>query len=341
MSRKISGLVICLIVSVFCLCGCDYYDMQISNTGSSTIILRLANNLSSEHPTSIACDKFAELVRIYSGDEIKIICYHNAELGSEPSAVEQIEIGGIDFARVSLSSLTDIEPSFNVLSLPYIYENETHMWNVLNGNIGKYLLSTENLSEHNISGLCWYTAGSRCFYSRYPLDKGVESLKDMRIRSLDSQLFQDTVKALGAEPVTLPFSDIYSELLLGNIDGAENNFPSYVSSKHYQAAPYIILDDHFRIPEMIIASDNTMQSLTQEQRNAIRKAARETTDFQVELWNEYEQQSVGEAADNGCVIVNPTEQQKAEFRKCVEEIKEQYEEDYSDLIEKIENTPAE
>ncbi|MGN0606488.1 MAG: TRAP transporter substrate-binding protein [Oscillospiraceae bacterium] len=329
-----------LLVSVLCLCGCTY-NSQHSTSYSHSIVLRLANNLSPEHPTSVACDKFAELVEEYTDGEIRIICYHDSQLGSESSTIEQLEIGGIDFVRTSISSLTDIEPSFNVLSLPYLYENDTHMWNVLNGNIGKYLLSTSNLSEHNISGLCWYTAGSRCFYSNSPLDNGIESLKGMRIRSLESQLFQDTISELGAEPLTIPFADVYSAILLNDVDGAENNFPSYVSSKHYQVAPYIILDEHFRLPEMIVAAETTMKSLTQEQRNIIRKAARETTDLQIQLWNDYEQQAIGEAIDNSCIIINPTEQQKMEFKSAVKELKEKYTENYSDLMQKIENTPAE
>lgn len=337
MTKKTILSIISLTVIIL-LCGCEHYN---ESSASQPIILRLANNLAEDHPTSVACENFAQRVNQYTDGKIKVICYHNSELGSETETVEQLEIGGIDFVRTSVSSLTDIEPACNVITLPYIYENETHMWNVLNGNIGKYLLTTQNLANHNMTGLCWYTAGSRCFYSTQPLDKGIESLKNMKIRSIDSSIFRDTISSLGAHPVTMPFNEVYREFMIGNIDGAENNFPSYISSNHYLAAPYIILDNHIMMPEMIIAANSTMQELTQKQRDSIRLAAIESTEIQIQLWTEYEQKCINTAVESGCTIITPTDKQKQEFKDAVKEIKKQYEESNGGMLKKIEETPKE
>lgn len=339
----LSSLTVILgVIAVICFSGLSLNDLIYipeQPDPEQVTVLRLANNHTEDYPTSLACDYFAELVYEKTNKNIKILCYHNSELGDETSTVSQLEIGGIDFVRVSLAPLANFDSTLNVLSLPYLYENDAQMWNVLNGEIGKSFLNSPQLDSNGITGLCWYTGGSRSFYSDQPLDNGLESLQGLRIRTQESQLLQDTVRALGAVPVPMTFENVYSALLTDKIDGAENSIPSYVSTQHYQNAKYIMLDEHSRIPEMIIASKTTMNSLSEEYQQIIKECAQESTLKQIELWSEYEKQSLDVAVENDCIIITPTEEQKAEFKNAVQGVKEKYSEQFGDLITQIENTP--
>jgi tripartite ATP-independent transporter DctP family solute receptor len=331
-----------LFTAVLCT-GCDENSSVFANNEysvqSDEIVLRLANNHVDDYPTSKACDYFAQLVEERTDGKIKILCYHNSALGDEASTLKQVQLGGIDFVRVSVSLLAEYDTNLNILSLPYLYENSNHMWSVLNSETGDYFLNSTQLIKNGFEGLCWYTGGSRNFYSTQPLDNGIESLKGLKIRTQESELLQDTVSALGADAVPMKFEDVYAALVTGKIDAAENNIPSYISTQHYKDAKYMILDEHSSIPEMIVVSKTTMDNLNHEQQEIIKECAKESTEKQIELWNEYENECLETAISEGCTIITPTEEQKEEFKEAVQAVKDKYSAGYEDLIKKIENTP--
>lgn len=340
MKKFFSRLLIPVLSAIFCTaCSLSDFIYIPEKQQKNYTVLRLANNHEADYPTSIACDYFAELVEQETNGKIKIICYHNCALGDEASTIEQLKLGGIDFVRAPVSLLSSYDPDLNVLTLPYLYENDTQMWNVLKGSIGDSLLSCEKLAENNMVGLCWYTAGSRSFYSSVSLENGLDSIKGLKIRTQDSSILRDTIEALGADAVTINFEDVYSALLTSKIDGAENNIPSYVSTQHYKAAKYFLADEHSRVPEIIAASKSTMDSLPEDYQEIIKQCAVKSTEKQIQLWNEYEQQSLKTAEENGCIIITPTEEQKAELKNAVKGIKDAYSDEYGDLISKIENMP--
>lgn len=340
MKKFFAKLIIPVFSALFCTaCSVSDFVYIPENTQNDYTVLRLANNHEADYPTSVACDYFAELVEKETDGKIKIICYHDCGLGDEASTVEQLRLGGIDFVRVPVSLLSSYDPAMNVLTLPYLYENDTHMWNVLKGSIGDSFLNSEKLAENNMTGLCWYTAGSRSFYSSVSLENGLESIRGLKIRTQDSPMLRDTVEALGADSVAINFEDVYSALLTSKIDGAENNIPSYVSTQHYKAAKYFLADEHSKVPEIIAASKATMDSLSADYQEIIRQCALKSTEKQIELWKEYEQESLKTAEESGCIIIIPTEEQKEKLRNAVKSIKEAYSEEYGSLIEKIENMP--
>lgn len=333
-----------LILSTAFLCtSCDMNDIFLIDENysikSDEIVLRLANNHVEDFPTSKACDYFAQLVEERTDGKIKILCYHNSALGDEVSSLKQVQLGGIDFARVSISLLAEYDPNLNLLSLPYLYENSDHMWNVLGSETGDSFLNSTQLMKNGFEGLCWYTAGSRNFYGIQPLDNGIESLKGLKIRTVESQLVKDTVSALGANALPMKFEEVYPALVTGKVDAAENNIPSYISTQHYQIAKYMILDEHLSIPEMIVVSKTTMDNLNHEQQEIIKECAKESTQKQIELWNEYEKECLETAIAAGCTIITPTDEQKAEFKEAVQSVKDKYSKGYEDLVKRIENTP--
>ena len=193
-------------------------------------VLTYAENQAEDYPTTQGAYKFAELVYEQTGGRVEIQVNAGGVLGDEKTVIEQLQFGGVDFARVSLSPLAEFVPKLNVLQMPYLYTGADHMWKVLEGPIGDDFLNSFDGS--GLIALSWYDAGARSFYNSIkPIEK-LEDIKGMTIRVQESELMSDTVRALGAVPVPMIYGEVYSGLQTGKVDGAENNWPSYESAGH-------------------------------------------------------------------------------------------------------------
>ena len=214
--------------------------------------------------------------------EIVIEVFYDAALGDEKSVIEQMQFGAIDFTRVSLSSLAEFNRMLNILQLPYLYRDSKHMWTVLNGTIGDLFLNC--VSENDLIGLSWFDAGARNFYNSVRPIRNISDLQGLNIRVQESQQMMDMVSALGANPIPMSYGDVYSGLLTGTIDGAENNWPSYESTSHYEVAKYYVVDEHTRVPEMQMISAHLWNKLSIKDKLVIKQAAKESAEYERFLW---------------------------------------------------------
>lgn len=294
------------------------------------IILRLANNHVPDYPTSRACDYFAELVEERTGGRIRILTYHSAQLGDEKTTVSQVMYGGIDLARVSTALLTDFDSELIALQMPYLYADTDHMWRVLNSEIGDSFL--EGMEMMGVEGLCWYDAGARNFYTVRPV-VCLADLQGVKIRVQESSFMVDLISALGAIPVEMPFSQVGMALKEGVVEGAENNFSSYISTRNYLYAKCMILDEHVRIPEVIIMNKQVMENLDEADQEIIRQAAKDSSEKQRELWDaaEEENRRIVEAA--GTIAFDLLD--KKEFIERVQPLYQKYGGDYQEIFEQI------
>jgi len=250
------------------------------------VILRLAETHAKDYPTTKGDYKFAELVKERSKGRIQIEVYPGSQLGQEKAVIEQVQFGAIDFTRVSISPLAAFAPLMNALQMPFLYRNVDHMWKVLNGPIGQELLAS--LDSANFVGLGWFESGSRSFYnSKRPVSKP-EDLQGLKIRVQESELMVGLVNAFGAVATPMPFGEVYSALQTGVIDGAENNWPSYFSTSHFEVAKFYTLNEHTRVPEIIIGSKISMSKLSAADQAIIKQAAKDAVDYPRAEWAAYE-----------------------------------------------------
>lgn len=320
-----------LLVSLL-LCGCMGVKPE---DKPPLLILRYADNQPEDYPTTKAALYFADLVRERTRGKIRIRVYADGELGDEISVLEQVRFGGIDFARASVASLSELSPQIEVLSLPFLFRNAEHMWKVLDGDIGgDFLRSTRSA---RLVGLSWYDAGARSFYSRTPIST-LEDLKGLNIRVQESEMMRRTVALLGANPVKLPYNDVYSAIMMQRVDGAENNLPSYASSGHCEAAPYFLQDEHSRLPEMQLMSTVAMDKITQideEYLTIIQACAKESAAYERMLWQEQSIAFLDEVLKKGCVITKLDETQREHFRERMQPLYDSLPEEEQILVRKI------
>lgn len=295
-------------------------------------VLTYAENQTPDYPTTEGGERFAELVRERTRGRIEILVYPDAALGEEVSVAEQLKYGGIDFARMSLSTLTHYSDMANVLLMPYLYENPDHMWRVLDGKAGETVAAS--FEGTGLVPLSWYDAGARSFYANIPI-RSPGDMKGRNIRVQEVPLMEELVRKLGAVPVPISYTDVYSALQTGKADGAENNFSSYETMRHYEVAKYFVVDEHMRAPELQMASAVTMSKLSEEDREIIFACARESAEYERMLWKEHEKRAREKVVSQGCEIIELTPEEKHAFRDAVAPLYEEYCGDYMDLIREI------
>ena len=305
-----------------------------SSQQEKPLILRYAENQPEDYPTSKAAKAFAELVAQRTGGRVKVLVYSGAELGAEQSVIQQMQFGGVDFSRVSLSQLAEYEPELSVLQLPYLYSDAQQMWRVLDGSIGDEFLAM--LDGMDLVGLSWFDAGVRSFYTR----EKAATLADLQgkvIRVQESDMMSEMVSDMGAVPVQVVYSQVYAALHNGRIDGAENNWPSYEAMGHYEVAPYFLKNEHTRVPEIQIASRAALEKLAGLDSSfpgIVRGCARDSANVERRLWAEREAQAEEDMRAWGVEVTTLSEAEMQKFRAAVRPMYERFAEQ-AELIRQI------
>ncbi len=310
-------------------------QIPLAGANSENIILKAADDHELSYPTTMGLVRMGELLKEWTGGRITVQVYASAQLGSERETIEQTQLGAIDINRVNINPLTHIEPALKVLSLPYIFRDNEHMHAVVDGPIGKELM--EKLESSGLIGLGYYDSGQRSFYNSVRPIKGIEDLEGLKIRVQKAEIMQDMVSAVGAEPIRLAFEEVYTGLQTGVINGAENNFPSWITKGHYEVAKYYTINEHVRTPEIILFSKKTWDRLNEDDRTLIRKAAEESVPYQRRLWKEKVEESVCKAIGAGCEIV--AEIDRTPFVEAMKPVYEKHAADLGDYVERIRSIP--
>lgn len=296
-------------------------------------VFTYAENQASDYPTTLGGQYFAKLVEERTDGRIRILVQHSGERGTETEVLDQLKYGGVDFARLSLSVLTEYINELSVLQLPYLYRDSDHMWKVLDGEIGNSFLSVISRSE--LIGLSWYDAGARNFYATEKPITCLEDIDGMTIRVQESNMMADVIACLGGTALKEDYAQVYSLLERGKVQGAENNWPSYESTAHYEVAKYYTVDEHTRVPEIQVCSRHIWEKLTKEEQKIILECARESAIYQRELWKERETKAKETAIAAGTEVIELSDEEKEKFREAVMPVYEKYCGQYLELVEKI------
>lgn len=295
-------------------------------------VLTYADNQPAGYPTTQGAERFAQLVQERTGGRVVIQVHSDAEYGTEQEIWEQLALGGVDFARLSLAIAADDLPKLNVLQLPYLYRDAAHMWRVLDGALGEDFL--QEFTRRELVGLSWYDAGARSFYAKQPI-RSLNDLAGTTVRVQDSQIVLDMMKLLGSQPVTFAYSDVYSAFQTGKIDAAENNWPAYYRMDHYKVAPYYTVDEHSRVPEVQLASGRTWVQLPEEYQTILRQCARESAQYERQLWTEEEARARQSVLAASCREITLSEEELEAFRTLVQPLYARYCGEELELVEAI------
>jgi tripartite ATP-independent transporter DctP family solute receptor len=295
-------------------------------------VLKLAHGLDPSHPVHRAMEFMAERVRENSRGKLEVQIYPSEQLGSEQQCVELLQIGSLAMTKVSAAILEGFTDNYKVLGLPYIFRSKEHAFKVLDGEIGEeFLNSTEKFW---IKGLCFYDAGSRSFYTlKRPIETPAD-LAGLKIRVMKSQTAMQLVSAMGGSPTPVSWGELYTALQSGVVDGAENNPPSFYTSRHYEVCKYYSINEHTMVPDVLIISTKVWNSLSEEQQGWLHDAIKESVEVERRYWAESEAEALQKVKAAGVEVNYPD---KGPFEERVQQLLESYKSDpeiYS-LIQRI------
>jgi tripartite ATP-independent transporter DctP family solute receptor len=286
------------------------------------------------YPTVAAVESLGKKLEAATQGRFGVQMYAAMQLGGEKEAIEQAQLGAIQLARVSVGTLGPVIDDLNVFNLPFLFRDTAHMEKVIDGDIGTELLDkVTNNDKAGLVGLCWMDAGARSIYDTKKPIKTIDDLKGMKIRVIGNPMFVDMMNALGGNGVAMGYDQVFSALQTGVVDGAENNPPSYVFDNHYQVAKYYTLTQHLIVPEMLVLSRKTWDSLSKDDQALVKKLGREAQLEERDLWNKYETAALEKAKAAGNQIIEVAD--KKPFQDAVKPVWDKYGPRFAEMIKRV------
>ena len=275
--------------------------LAICATSAAAREFRAADTQTEDYPTVQALRYMGALIAERTGGRHEIKVFHSRQLGEEKETIEQTRAGAIDLNRTNVAPIGNFVPAMNVLAMPFLFRSIEHMQKVLDGPIGNEILNS--FEPYGFVGLAFYDSGARSIYNAVRPVKSIADLKGLRIRVQQSELMSQMIRSLGAEPVELPYGQVLTGLATRLIDGAENNWPSFVTTDHYKYAGYYTLTEHTMSPEVLVISLKAWRSLSADDQQIFREAAQRSSQFMREKWRDLEDQSQHKAEAAGITVV--------------------------------------
>ncbi len=303
-----------LLLVIFFFSACS--DEKKSN------VIKLAHGLDVNHPVHKGMVYMAEILEEDSKGELTIQIYPNSQLGSERECLELLQIGSIGMTKVSGAVLEAFDPDLRIFGIPYIFQDREHFYRTIDGPIGEELLLAAE--KFWLRGLTYFDAGARSFYTRNKPIHTPEDLANLKIRVQESNTAMQMVSSLGGMGTPLAWGELYTALQQGVVDGAENNTPSLLTSRHYEVCDYYTLDEHTYVPDLLMISKMVWDELTEQEQEWLNKAADEAAIYQRKLWQQAEIDDLAQIEASGTTVIYPD---KAKFAEKVEPMYELYKND--------------
>lgn len=269
----------------------------------TTKTLRLGHALDTQHPVHKAMVILGEELKKQSQGKLLLNIYPSGQLGGERECLELLQIGSLDITKVSAAVLENFIPEYKVFSVPYMFRDKAHTFSVFDSEIGESLLLKGE--KFRLRGLTFYDAGSRSFYMKENPIKAPSDLKGKKIRVQKSNMAVAMVNDLGGSPTPISWGELYTALQQGVVDGAENNPPSFYTSKHYEVCKFYSLDEHTAVPDVLLIGTDTWSRLNEQEKEWVKQAVKVSTAVQRKLWAASEKESLVAVEKAGVQIIYP------------------------------------
>lgn len=278
--------------------------------------ITLAHGLDPSHPVHRAMVEMGRVLDEESGGTMTLEIYPSEQLGSERECLELLQIGSLDMTKVSAAVMENFAPAYRVLSAPYVFRDDAHRVAALDGDVGREILRSS--APRRLLGLGFYDAGSRSFYTRDRAIREPADLVGLKIRTQESPSAMALVRALGGAAAPIAWGELYTALQQGVVDGAENNPPSFHLARHFEVAPYLSLDEHTSVPDVLLVGTPLWGRLDARRREWLQTAVDASVGVQRRLWREATEAALADVAAGGVEIVRPD---KRPFARATEELR--------------------
>lgn len=311
-----SALLFLLAMGLIMLSGCGGQSKggASGSADSKTVVLKLGHIQSENDLWQQGALKFAEEVEKKTNGQVKVQVYPNSTLGGDRDMAEGLQVGAVDFALIA-GVLGNFEPSFQILELPYLFDNEEQFRKAIYGPIGQEL-TDRLLKRANIRVLAYWDRGPRQLTSNKPINS-LNDIKGLKLRVPEIPAMVETWKAMGANPTPMAWGEVYTGLQQNVIEAQENPIPFIYGGRIYEVQKYLAITNHKYEYVTIAMSNKTWEKLTPEQQKAIQEAAKVATDYENQLVKEQTDKQLKEMEAKGMKVTHPNIEEFARAARTV------------------------
>ena len=306
MKKVLAGLMVGMFLVV--AAGCSSKPAEPQKSGPKVMKLGIVTN--KDRSLTQGLVKFGQIVEKESGGTIKAEVFSDGVLGGDRQVIEALQMGTVQGTAVSTGVIAAFAPRMDAFDLPFLFKDKATAYKVFDGPIGQELLG--DLPKANIIGLAYWENGFRHLTNNKREVKTADDIKGLKIRTLESKVHVDSWKILGANPTPMSFSQLYSAMEQGVVDGQENPYGNVVMSKFNEVQKYLTNTGHVYNANVLLISKKFWDGLTDKERDIVKKAAEEAKVYQRQLNDKEDQDSVAILKEKGMKItdLNPGEKEK-------------------------------
>lgn len=265
-----------------------------------------------------AGEKFKELVEEYSDGDITVDLFQDNQLGDDKTAAEGVQNGDIDIAVSSSSSLSTLYKDYYIYDTPYLFLNSQEVYDVgFDGKAAQEML--KGVSKVGLKHMAMWENGFRNYTNNDHAIETPADCKGQKIRTMENPIYLKAWKSIGANPTPMAFSELFTAMQQGTVDGEENPIGIIYSNRFYEVQKYISMTQHVYTPYVVVMNPDKYDSLTDEQQKIIDKAMKEASAYQLEVSAKDEEEGIKEMEKYGCEVNTLTDDQKKEFQKLIED----------------------
>ncbi|PSL48596.1 tripartite ATP-independent transporter DctP family solute receptor [Salsuginibacillus halophilus] len=302
------------------------------DAGDAEVTLRLAHSASEDHQYNIAAEHFQEEVAEQTDGDVAIEIHGNATLGGEGEAIEQVLDGSLAMTTVAAdSNLANTVSEMNLFGIPYIFEDEDHVYDMLDGDLGDDMLGM--VGDNGMVGMGYWEVGMRHITNSQQEIESPEDMDGLSIRVQPSPVWEAHMNALGASPTPVDFDELYSSLDQGVVDGQENPLPTIDSMNFYEVQEYVSLTGHTYTPAVVLMSEDAQDELG-EHFEDVQAAVEATTEFHRDELSQMEDDVIERIEDAGVTITEEVDHEA--FLEATEDVREEVSDDVpSELVDRV------
>ncbi|GGK08372.1 C4-dicarboxylate ABC transporter [Lentibacillus kapialis] len=334
--KKITPILVFSLLICFIISAEARLSQFAGATDADVITFRVGQSKAASHPVSLGIDKFAELVEEKSNGKIIIETYHDGLIGDDREVIESTQRGSIAFASSSTPNMTSFTNYFTAWDLPYIFENKEEVYKAIDGKPGDIV--RDEMEKSGFKVIFFPDYGFRQIVNnRHPV-KEPSDLEGMKVRTTNSRIEQADFEAFGANPTPIAWSEVFTALQQGTVDGEGNSYSLLWDSKHQEVLSYATEVNYNYSSDIVVMNKEKFEALTDEQQDIIMESGQEAMEWQREVANKREAEAKQQFIDFGIEVYEPTEEEMLQWKQASEGVWDEYvregyaEPEYVDII---------
>ncbi|MFD1626184.1 TRAP transporter substrate-binding protein [Azospirillum griseum] len=296
--------------------------LLVANVGHAAEIgthsFKMASAGADGSPLVLGMGKFAEIVAAKSGGKMKVQLHPNGALGGDVQMISALQGGIVEMTVLNAGLLSSLDPNFVLVDLPFQFDTPKEADAVMDGPVGRALL--DRVQPKGLVGLAYWELGFRQLTNSRRAVTTVDDIAGLKIRVVQSPIYIELFKALGANAVPLPFPEVYTALETKTVDGQENPAPSILSAKLNEVQKYLTLSNHMYNPQAVLVSAKFWAKLNADERKLIEEAAQEARDYERAVSREQAGKAVEELKARGMTVTTLAPAEIEKFRAKIQPV---------------------